>query len=68
MQVLAGRTTVKRCWDHDGHPLAMTTADAVAPSGIPQWIWRETLGNGYFAVKSHCIVRLASSGALWISG
>lgn len=32
--------------DHDGHPLAITAADAVAASGVPPWNWRETPGNG----------------------
>ncbi|KAB2097368.1 hypothetical protein ES319_A01G165900v1 [Gossypium barbadense] len=32
--------------DHDGHPLAITTANAVAVSGVPPWNWRETPGNG----------------------
>lgn len=43
-----GRPTVnlERTLDHDGHPLAITTADAVAASGVPPWNWRETPGNG----------------------
>ncbi|KAF8390592.1 hypothetical protein HHK36_025119 [Tetracentron sinense] len=32
--------------DHDGHPLAITAADAVGASGVPPWNWRETPGNG----------------------
>lgn len=32
--------------DHDGHPLAITAADAVAANGVPPWNWRETPGNG----------------------
>uniref|UniRef100_A0A5B7B0D5 Putative trihelix transcription factor GT-1-like n=1 Tax=Davidia involucrata TaxID=16924 RepID=A0A5B7B0D5_DAVIN len=43
-----GRSTVnlERPLDHDGDPLAITTADAVAASGVPPWNWRETPGNG----------------------
>ncbi|CAK9161719.1 unnamed protein product [Ilex paraguariensis] len=43
-----GRSTVNldRPLDHDGDPLAITTADAVAASGVPPWNWRETTGNG----------------------
>ncbi|XP_041015029.1 trihelix transcription factor GT-1-like isoform X1 [Juglans microcarpa x Juglans regia] len=43
-----GRPTLnlERRLDHDGHPLAITTADAVAASGVPPWSWRETPGNG----------------------
>ncbi|KAJ6689141.1 hypothetical protein OIU85_005538 [Salix viminalis] len=36
---------LERCLDHDGHPLAITAADAVAASGVPPWNWRETPGN-----------------------
>ncbi|XAR51966.1 hypothetical protein NMG60_11006779 [Bertholletia excelsa] len=43
-----GRSTVnlERPLDPDGDPLAITTADAVAASGVPPWNWRETPGNG----------------------
>ncbi|KAL1328555.1 hypothetical protein HN51_038385 [Arachis hypogaea] len=43
-----GRPTLnlERRLDHDGHPLAITTAEAVAASGVPPWNWRETPGNG----------------------
>ncbi|XP_019438322.1 PREDICTED: trihelix transcription factor GT-4-like isoform X2 [Lupinus angustifolius] len=43
-----GRPTLnlERSLDHDGHPLAITSADAVAASGIPPWNWRETPENG----------------------
>lgn len=43
-----GRSTVnlERPLDHDGDPLAITAADAVAASGVPPWNWRETPGNG----------------------
>ncbi|XP_010554225.1 PREDICTED: trihelix transcription factor GT-1-like isoform X3 [Tarenaya hassleriana] len=37
---------LERRLDHDGHPLTIATADAVAPSGVPPWNWRETPGNG----------------------
>ncbi|PON82771.1 C2H2- zinc finger protein family [Trema orientale] len=37
---------LERRLDHDGHPLAITTAEAVAASGVPPWNWRETPGNG----------------------
>lgn len=32
--------------DHDGHPLAITAADAVAANGVTPWNWRETPENG----------------------
>ncbi|GMN49147.1 hypothetical protein TIFTF001_018300 [Ficus carica] len=43
-----GRQTVniERRLDHDGHPLAITAAEAVVASGVPPWNWRETPGNG----------------------
>ncbi|GLT38385.1 hypothetical protein SLA2020_126410 [Shorea laevis] len=43
-----GRQTLnlERRLDHDGHSLAITTADAVAATGVPPWNWRETPGNG----------------------
>ncbi|KAF8104577.1 hypothetical protein N665_0171s0079 [Sinapis alba] len=37
---------LERRLDHDGHPLAITTVDAVAANGVPPWNWRETPGNG----------------------
>ncbi|XP_050206348.1 trihelix transcription factor GT-1-like isoform X2 [Mercurialis annua] len=37
---------LERRLDHDGHPLAITAADAVAASGVPPWNWRETPGSG----------------------
>ncbi|KAH1122441.1 hypothetical protein J1N35_005601 [Gossypium stocksii] len=37
---------LERGLDHDGHPLAITRANAVAVSGVPPWNWRETPGNG----------------------
>uniref|UniRef100_A0A5B7AZZ3 Putative trihelix transcription factor GT-1-like n=1 Tax=Davidia involucrata TaxID=16924 RepID=A0A5B7AZZ3_DAVIN len=37
---------LERPLDHDGDPLAITTADAVAASGVPPWNWREAPGNG----------------------
>ncbi|KAF3431105.1 hypothetical protein FNV43_RR25835 [Rhamnella rubrinervis] len=44
----SGRPTLnlERRLDHEGHPLAITAADAVAASGVPPWNWRETPGNG----------------------
>ncbi|XP_059644137.1 trihelix transcription factor GT-1-like [Cornus florida] len=44
----SGRSTVnpERPLDHDGDPLAITAADAVAASGVPPWNWRETPGSG----------------------
>ncbi|XP_021892610.1 trihelix transcription factor GT-1-like isoform X2 [Carica papaya] len=44
----SGRSTLnlERRLDHDGHPLAITAADAVAASGVPPWNWRETPGSG----------------------
>lgn len=46
----SGRPTLnlERRLDHDGHPLAITTAEAVAANGVPPWNWRETPGNGWF--------------------
>ncbi|KAL9423746.1 hypothetical protein AB3S75_035770 [Citrus x aurantiifolia] len=44
-----GRPTLnlERRLDHDGHPLAITTADAVAAAGVPPWNWRDPPpGNG----------------------
>ncbi|KAH7511521.1 hypothetical protein ACOSP7_018588 [Xanthoceras sorbifolium] len=40
----SGRPTLnlERRLDHDGHPLAITAADAVAATGVPPWNWRET--------------------------
>ncbi|KAK4429723.1 Trihelix transcription factor GT-1 [Sesamum alatum] len=42
-----GRSTLnlERRLDHDGHPLAITAADAVGASGVSPWNWRETPGN-----------------------
>ncbi|KAJ0037800.1 hypothetical protein Pint_23650 [Pistacia integerrima] len=38
---------LERRLDHEGHPLAITTADAVAATGVPPWNWRDTPpGNG----------------------
>ncbi|KAL6543590.1 hypothetical protein OROGR_010087 [Orobanche gracilis] len=36
----------ERRLDHDGHPLAITAADAVGSSGVSPWNWRETPGSG----------------------
>ncbi|KAE9610502.1 putative transcription factor MYB-HB-like family [Lupinus albus] len=43
-----GRPTLnlERRLDHDGHPLVLTTADAVGANGISPWNWRETPGSG----------------------
>lgn len=45
-----GRPTLnlERELDHDGHPLAIASADAVTANGVPPpWNWREpTAGNG----------------------
>lgn len=43
-----GRAAVnlERRLDHDGHPLAITAADAVAASGVSPWNWRDNPGNG----------------------
>ncbi|KAE9607985.1 hypothetical protein Lal_00003687 [Lupinus albus] len=51
-----GRPTLnlERSLDHDGHPLAITTADAVAASGVPPWNWRETPENGGGESQSCC--------------
>ncbi|KAL0447216.1 UNVERIFIED_CONTAM: Trihelix transcription factor GT-1 [Sesamum latifolium] len=37
---------LERRLDHDGHPLAITAADAVGASGVSPWNWRETPGSG----------------------
>ncbi|KAJ8758838.1 hypothetical protein K2173_002617 [Erythroxylum novogranatense] len=44
----SGRPTLnlERRLDHDGHPLAITAAEAVGASGVPPWNWRDTPGNG----------------------
>ncbi|CAN0896198.1 Trihelix transcription factor GT-1, partial [Linum grandiflorum] len=44
----SGRPTLnlERRLDHDGHPLAITAADAVGASGVPPWNWRETPASG----------------------
>eukprot|EP00262_Sarcandra_glabra_P012867 TRINITY_DN3410_c0_g1_i1.p1 TRINITY_DN3410_c0_g1~~TRINITY_DN3410_c0_g1_i1.p1 ORF type:complete len:252 (-),score=41.04 TRINITY_DN3410_c0_g1_i1:266-988(-) len=43
-----GRSTLnlERRLDHDGHPLAITAADAVAANGVPPWNWRDASSNG----------------------
>ncbi|XP_074295672.1 trihelix transcription factor GT-1-like isoform X1 [Silene latifolia] len=43
-----GRPTLnlERRLDHEGHPLAITVADAVTDGGVPPSFWRETPGNG----------------------
>lgn len=43
-----GRPTLnlERQLDHDGHPLAIASADAVTANGVPPWNWREPAGNG----------------------
>ncbi|KAL1189684.1 Trihelix transcription factor GT-4 [Cardamine amara subsp. amara] len=43
-----GRPTLnlERQLDHDGHPLAIASADPVTANGVPPWNWRETPGNG----------------------
>ncbi|KAF3793689.1 Trihelix transcription factor [Nymphaea thermarum] len=37
---------LERRLDHDGHPLAIAAADAVAANGVPPWNWRDTTANG----------------------
>lgn len=51
MHAAGGRPSLnlERQLDHDGHPLAITAADAVAATGIPPWNWREANGNGSIA-------------------
>lgn len=46
--IAADRTAVdlERQLDHDGDPLAITAADAVAANGVPPWNWREGPENG----------------------
>ncbi|KAL0792741.1 hypothetical protein Bca101_064118 [Brassica carinata] len=43
-----GRPTLnlERQLDHDGHPLAIASADAVTATGVPPWNWRDPSGNG----------------------
>ncbi|CAN6980719.1 unnamed protein product [Brassica rapa subsp. trilocularis] len=41
---------LERRLDHDGHPLAIATVDAVAANGVPPWNWRETHGNFFIYV------------------
>lgn len=46
----SGRSSLnlERRLDHDGHPLAIAAADAVAANGVPPWNWRDTTANGNF--------------------
>lgn len=37
---------LERRLDHEGHPLAITAAEAVGASGASPWNWRETPGSG----------------------
>ncbi|XP_051122562.1 trihelix transcription factor GT-1-like [Andrographis paniculata] len=37
---------LERRLDHEGHPLALTAADAVGASGASPWNWREAPENG----------------------
>uniref|UniRef100_A0A803M6U8 Myb-like domain-containing protein n=1 Tax=Chenopodium quinoa TaxID=63459 RepID=A0A803M6U8_CHEQI len=60
-----GRPTLnlERRLDHEGHPLAITAADAVTDGGCPPSFWRETPGNG---LKCTC-AQLGTCHALhWI--
>uniref|UniRef100_A0A1J3DWC2 Trihelix transcription factor GT-4 n=1 Tax=Noccaea caerulescens TaxID=107243 RepID=A0A1J3DWC2_NOCCA len=43
-----GRPTLnlERQLDHDGHPLAIASADPVTANEVPPWNWRETPANG----------------------
>ncbi|KAK9925448.1 hypothetical protein M0R45_033772 [Rubus argutus] len=52
----ADRTAVdlERQLDHDGDPLAITAADAVAANGVPPWNWREGPENGGEGHSSYC--------------
>uniref|UniRef100_A0A803L125 Uncharacterized protein n=1 Tax=Chenopodium quinoa TaxID=63459 RepID=A0A803L125_CHEQI len=47
-EIANGRPTLnlERRLDHEGHPLAITAADAVTDGGCPPSFWRETPGNG----------------------
>ncbi|KAK9278048.1 hypothetical protein L1049_027606 [Liquidambar formosana] len=44
----SGRSTpnLERDLDHDGHPLGICEAEAVAANGVPPWNWRENPGSG----------------------
>ncbi|CAH8388652.1 unnamed protein product [Eruca vesicaria subsp. sativa] len=44
----SGRPTLnlERQLDHDGHPLAIASAEAVTANEVPPWNWREPAGNG----------------------
>lgn len=44
----SGRSAInhERHVNHDGHPLAITAADAVAANGLPPWNWRANSLNG----------------------
>ncbi|KAH9321038.1 hypothetical protein KI387_015677, partial [Taxus chinensis] len=37
---------LERRLDHDGQHLAIATADATAPNGMPPWNWRDATANG----------------------
>ncbi|XP_024184960.1 trihelix transcription factor GT-1 isoform X1 [Rosa chinensis] len=52
----ADRTAVdlERQLDHDGDPLAITAAEAVAANEVPPWNWREGPENGGETHSSFC--------------
>ncbi|KAE8692310.1 Trihelix transcription factor GT-1 [Hibiscus syriacus] len=64
-----GRPTLnlERRLDHDGHPLAITTADAVANSGVPPWSGRLSVIRNHGcrgAIKS--AFRLRTKHSFWL--
>lgn len=37
---------MERRLDHDGHHMAIGSADTAAPNGVPPWNWRDATANG----------------------
>ncbi|ERN06792.1 hypothetical protein AMTR_s00005p00185670 [Amborella trichopoda] len=60
----SGRSSLnlERRLDHDGHPLALNGADAVAANNVPPWNWRDTSANGGENHSTFGRVILVSSG------
>ncbi|XP_024196360.1 trihelix transcription factor GT-4-like [Rosa chinensis] len=52
--------------DHDGHPLAITAADAVAANGVAPWNWRETPENDAIKEAIKSAFRLRTKRAFWL--
>ncbi|KAJ0048580.1 hypothetical protein Pint_15993 [Pistacia integerrima] len=66
----SGRPTLnlERRLDHEGHPLAITTTDAVAATKVPPWNWRDTpprKGCCSFFLEDEDIAILCYKQVLW---